>query len=136
VDQSPYRSAQASYQFDMATPIYAQLAAITFAVARARMSSGAPFAWPSALTTASLPATCAPRLGALSVGEDERDAVIELAWLRLFAYERGDLVAGCERLRDELAADAAGRAEDGELHVDASRSNAGTPSTIRSIAAP
>jgi hypothetical protein len=32
-------------------------------------------------------------------------------------------VAGCERLRDELAADAAGRAEDGELHVDASRSN-------------
>jgi hypothetical protein len=24
VDQSPYRSAQASYQLDMATPIYAQ----------------------------------------------------------------------------------------------------------------
>ena len=75
-------------------------------------------------------------LGALSVGEDERDAVIDLAGLRLFAYERGDLVAGCERLRDELAADAAGRAEDGELHVDAGPSNAGTPSAIGSIAAP
>ena len=52
------------------------------------------------------------------------------------AYERGDLVAGCERLRDELAADAAGRAEDGELHVGAGPSNAGTPSAIGSIAAP
>jgi hypothetical protein len=44
-------------------------------------------------------------------------------------------VTGCERLRDELAADAAGRAENGELHVGAGLSNAGIPSAIGSIAA-
>ena len=71
----------------------------------------------------------------VSVAEDERDAVIGLAGLRLLTYERGDLVTGCERLRDELAADAAGRAEDGELYVGAGPSNAGTPSAIGSIAA-
>jgi hypothetical protein len=43
------------------------------------------------------------------------------------AHERRDLAAGGERLRDELAADAAGRAEDGELHVAASPSKAGIP---------
>jgi hypothetical protein len=75
-------------------------------------------------------------LGDLSVGEDERDAVIDLAGLRLFAYERGDLVAGCERPGDELAAEAAGRSEDCELHVGAGPSNAGTPSAIGSVATP
>jgi hypothetical protein len=43
-------------------------------------------------------------VGARGVAEDERDAVIDLAGLRLLTYERGDLLAGRERLRDELAA--------------------------------
>ena len=55
-------------------------------------------------------------VGARGVADDERDAVVDLARLRLRADERGDLVAGRERLRDELAADAAGCAEDGQLH--------------------
>jgi hypothetical protein len=114
------------------------MAAITFAVARARTSSGAAFAWPSALTTALLPATARSLhgLGALSVAEHERDAVIELAGLGLFTHERADLVAGFERLRDELAADAAGRPENGELHVGAGPSSSGIPSEIGSIATP
>ena len=111
------------------------MAAIAFAVARARTSSGAAFAWPSADDRVASGDRALHGLGALGVAEDERDAIIELGGLRLFAYERTDLVPGCERLRDELAADAACRAEDGELHLGAGPSNAGTPSAIGSIAA-
>ena len=59
-------------------------------------------------------------VGARGVAEDERDAVVDLAGLRLLADERRDLVAGRERLRDELAADAAGRSEDCEPRRDGS----------------
>jgi hypothetical protein len=58
--------------------------------------------------------------GVHGVPGDERDAAVELVRLRLLADERGDLVAGGERLRHELAADAARRPEDRELH-DATR---------------
>lgn len=66
-------------------------------------------------------------LGACGVANDERDAIVDRAGLRLLAHERRDLAAGGERLSDEFAADAAGRAEDGELHVAASPSKAGIP---------
>jgi hypothetical protein len=45
-------------------------------------------------------------------------------------------MAGRERLCDELAADAAGRAEDRELHPEAIRSNPALPPAIGSIVAP
>jgi hypothetical protein len=55
-------------------------------------------------------------VGARGVAEDERDAVVHLARLRPPADERRDLMAGRERLCDELAADTAGRSEDCEPH--------------------
>jgi hypothetical protein len=55
-------------------------------------------------------------VGARVLPDDKRDAVVELATRWLFSYERRDLVVGGERLADELAADAASRTEDGELH--------------------
>ena len=53
--------------------------------------------------------------GARRVAADERDAGVDLPALRLLAHERRDLVADRERLSHDLAPDAAGRAEDGEL---------------------
>ena len=112
------------------------MAAIAFAVARARTSSGAAFAWPSADDRVASGDRALHGLGALSVAEHQREAVIELAGLGLSTHERAYLVAGCERLRDELAAHGAGRPENGELHLGAGPSNSGIPSAIGSIAAP
>ena len=55
-------------------------------------------------------------VGARGVADDEGNAVVDLAGLGLRADERRDVVAGRARLADELATDAAGCAEDGQLH--------------------
>jgi hypothetical protein len=78
-DQSPYRSAKASYQLDMATPIYAQTRA---AFGRTRVLSSDPLANLSASDPL-------PRNETRSEPSSHRSASTPTSFVEVFVLERG-----------------------------------------------